>query len=289
MYKMKKEDKKGWVRHLDFIVVDLCAIAVSLICAFLAARWYIWETSTVTRQMAVLVPLFHLTSCIVLDTYNGILRRGYAGELAAVCKNQFVIFFLLIFFAYFLALMPEMSQKVLVVYFACSIPVTFLLRLIHKSFLCRRYSNVKYVRQIVVVTTKKEAEGMLRQIAETTIRNYCFSGLVIMDVPMTGQQINGIRVAADSSTVIDYLRQNIVDEVFINITDDSARTLELARVLLEMGLTVHIYTEGAYQDLPNQSISNVFGYHVLTTTISPISFRGALVKRMLDLAGGTVG
>ncbi len=289
MDKMDKEDKKGWIRHLDFIVVDLAAIAVSLAGAFLAARWYTWETSTVTRQLAVLVPLFHLVSCIVLDGYNKILQRGYAGELVVVCKTQFLIFFLLIFFAYFLALMPEMSQKVLVAYFLCSIPLTFLMRLAHKSFLSRRYSNVKYVRQIVVVTTKKEAEGMLRQIAEITIRNYRFSGLVIMDASMTGQQIGGIQVEADKDTVIDYLRKNIVDEVFVNIADDSARTLKLTRVLLEMGITVHIYMEGAYEGLPNKSTGNVFGYHVLTTTISPISFSGALLKRMLDLVGGLVG
>ena len=286
---MEKGIRKGWMRHLDFIVVDLAAIALCLLCAYLAARQYSWETSTIVRQLAMLIPLFHLVACIVTDSYNGILRRSFAGELVAVCKTEFLIFFLLIFFAYFLALMTEISQKVLVVYFLCSVPVTFLLRIIHKSFLSRRYSNVKYVRQIVVVTTKRTAQRMIRQIAKSTIRNYRFSGLVIMDESMTGQEIDKIPVSADRETIIDYMRQNIVDEVFVSIADDSAGTLKLARDLLEMGITVHIYTEEPYEHLPNRSISNVFGYHVLTSTISPISFCGSLLKRMMDLAGGLVG
>ena len=56
-----------------------------------------------------------------------------------------------------------------------------------------------------------------------------------------------------------------------------------------MGVTVHIYMEEAYHSLPNRSISNVFGYNVLTTTISPISFRQSLLKRMIDILGGLVG
>ena len=39
--------------------------------------------------------------------------------------------------------------------------------------------------------------------------------------------------------------------------------------LLEMGITVHIFMESSYQKLPNRVISNVFGYNVLSTTISP--------------------
>lgn len=286
---MEKVVKKGWIRHLDFIVADLAAIVLSLLCAFLTARKYSWETNTIARQLAVLIPLFHLVTCILTDSYNGILRRSRAREFVAVLKTEFLIFFLLIFFAYFLALMTTISQKVLVVYFLCCIPTTFVFRLIHKFFLCRRYSNVKYVRQIVVVTTKKAAQQMIRHIKKATIKNYQFSGLVIVDESMIGQEIDGTPVSADRDTVINYMRQNIVDEAFISIADDSAGTLKLARDLLEMGVTVHIYTEEAYECLPNRCISNVFGYNVLTSAISPISFRGMLLKRMMDIAGGFVG
>ena len=56
-----------------------------------------------------------------------------------------------------------------------------------------------------------------------------------------------------------------------------------------MGITVHIYMENTYDTLPNRCISNVFGYNVLTSTISPISFRQSLFKRLFDLVGGMVG
>ena len=106
---------------------------------------------------------------------------------------------------------------------------------------------------------------------------------------MTGQMIENVTVSADKNSLIDFLQKCVVDEVFINVPDDSEYTFQLARQLLEMGITAHIYMENSYDTLPNRSIGNVFGFNVLTTTISPISFRQALLKRLLDITGGIVG
>lgn len=47
--------------------------------------------------------------------------------------------------------------------------------------------------------------------------------------------------------------------------------------------------EEVYRSLPNRSVSNVFGYNVLTTAISSISFRQSLFKRLMDIIGGLAG
>lgn len=96
-------------------------------------------------------------------------------------------------------------------------------------------------------------------------------------------------MAADRDGLVEYVQNHVVDEVFLDIPNDSALAVQIAGTLLDMGITVHIYMEDAYQTLPNRYISNVFGYYVLTTTISPISFRQALAKRLIDIAGGIVG
>ena len=81
----------------------------------------------------------------------------------------------------------------------------------------------------------------------------------------------------------------MVDEVFLNLPEDSAYNLQLAQQFLGMGISVHINMEEAYQRLPNRRIENMFGYDVLTTTMSPISVRQSLLKRLMDIAGGIAG
>lgn len=281
--------RKGWLRHLDFILVDIVCVELSLLLTFLFFYLYGSAENFGYWQLYLLFPLVHLFVSIMLDTYNGILQRGYLKELYALFRLEFVIFSLFMLFFYFMELLPAVPRQVILLYFLFDIPLTYVWRFLHKFILRKYYGHVKNTRQIVVVTTEETAWKMIRTITQSAIRNYQFFGLVIIDKPMTGEKIDSVTVSADKDGLIEYVKGCVVDEVFINIPNNASYTLTLAKQLLEMGITVHIYMENSYDVLPNRCISNVFGYNVLTTTISPISFRQSLFKRLFDLAGGLVG
>ena len=281
--------RKGWLRHLDFILVDIVCVELSLLLTFLFFYLYGSAENFGYWQLYLLFPLVHLFVSIMLDTYNGILQRGYLKELYALFRLEFVIFSLFMLFFYFMELLPAVLRQVILLYFLFDIPLTYVWRFLHKFILRKYYGHVKNTRQIVVVTTEETAWKMIRTITQSAIRNYQFFGLVIIDKPMTGEKIDSVTVSADKDGLIEYVKGCVVDEVFINIPNNASYTLTLAKQLLEMGITVHIYMENSYDVLPNRCISNVFGYNVLTTTISPISFRQSLFKRLFDLAGGLVG
>lgn len=281
--------RKGWLRHLDFILVDIVCVELSLLLTFLFFYLYGSAENFGYWQLYLLFPLVHLFVSIMLDTYNGILQRGYLKELYALFRLEFVIFSLFTLFFYFMELLPAVPRRVILLYFLFDIPLTYVWRFLHKFILRKYYGHVKNTRQIVVVTTEETAWKMIRTITQSAIRNYQFFGLVIIDKPMTGEKIDSVTVSADKDGLIEYVKGCVVDEVFINIPNNASYTLTLAKQLLEMGITVHIYMENSYDVLPNRCISNVFGYNVLTTTISPISFRQSLFKRLFDLAGGLVG
>lgn len=281
--------KKGWLRHLDFILVDVISIELSLLLDFAVAQFLVPVGILDLWQLYLFFPLVHLFVSIMLDAYNGILQRGYLKELSALLKLEFVVFSLFMMFFYFMGLLPAVPRVIILLYFLFDVPITFAWRFLHKFILRRYYMRVNHTRQIVVVTTESNAWEMIHTITQSAIRNYQFFGLVIVDKSMVGEKIDGVTVSADRDSLIDYVKSCVVDEVFINIPDDSKYTLELTKKLLEMGITAHIYMENAYDSLPNRSISNVFGYHVLTTTISPISFRQSLAKRAFDLVGGIAG
>lgn len=281
--------RKGWLRHLDFMVVDLAALELSLMAALLASGSPARESIQAFWPLLLFFPFIHLFSCLMLDAYNGILQRGYLKEFEALFKLEALCFAELIFFFYFLRLLPSMPRKNLLLYFLLCFPVTYVMRFAHKFYLKRRYSSVKHSRQIAVVATEAAAREIIRTITASAIRNYQFFGLIILDRSMTGEKIGPVTVAADRDGLVEYVQNHVVDEVFLDIPNDSALAVQIAETLLDMGITVHIYMEDAYQTLPNRYISNVFGYYVLTTTISPISFRQALAKRLIDIAGGIVG
>lgn len=281
--------RKGWLRHLDFICIDIISILCSLLAASCVSTYMLKIPAFQFWQTYLLLPVIHIVISILLDSYNGILQRGYLKELYSILKLELFVFSVLILLFYFLELFTQLPRALLMVYILIHIPLTFVIRFHHKAYLRRHYSNVKYARQIAVVATEDSAKDMIQTITQSAIRNYQFFGLVILDKSMIGEKIGNVTVSADKDSFIDFIKQQVVDEVFINLPDDSAETLALTQKLLEMGVTVHIFMENSYQTLPNRVISNVFGYNVLSTTISPITFRQSLMKRAIDILGGLVG
>lgn len=281
--------RKGWLRHLDFITVDILCIVVSLAASYGIMTRISGFNFFTFWQLFALMPTIHLICSITLDSYNGILQRGYLKEAFSLVQLSFVCFSVLILLCYYLKLMIDLPRMSLVVFLLLDLPLTYGARFLHKFNLRKRYSQVKYARQIVVAATREAAESMIHTITASAIRNYQFFGLAIMDESMVGQKIEGVTVSADRDSFIDYLKLQIVDEVFINWPDNSAEALALAQELLKMGITVHIFMENSYQQLPNRVISNIFGYNVLTSTISPATFRQSLAKRFMDILGGLAG
>lgn len=281
--------RKGWLRHLDFICVDAASIVISLLLSMLLTTYGMDVPTFQFSQLFILLPLTYIVISILLDNYNGILQRGYLKELYALGKMELFVFSVSIVLFYFLELMADLPRRLLVIFLLIHLPLCFVLRFNHKFYLRKRYSKVKYARQIVVAATEEAATSMIQTITQSAIRNYQFFGLVILDKSMVGQKIGDVTVSADREGFVDYIKTQVVDEVFINLPDDSAETLALTQQLLNMGITVHIFMENSYQKLPNRVISNVFGYNVLSTTISPVTFRQSLLKRVIDIAGGLVG
>lgn len=281
--------RKGWLRHLDFITVDLAATELALAGSYLIVSKLLHFNAFIFWQLFLLLPAIYLVVSIMLDSYNGILQRGYLKEAGSLLKLDFVVFSITILLCYFLKMLPGLPRSIPGIFILLRLPLAYVLRFRHKFYLRKRYSKVKYARQIVVAATESAAESMIKTITESAIRNYQFFGLAILDRSMVGQKIGNVTVSADKDGFINYLKEQVVDEVFINLPDDSAETLALTQQLLQMGITVHIFMENSYQQLPNRVISNVFGYNVLTSTISPATFRQSLAKRCMDIAGGLVG
>ena len=281
--------RKGWLRHLDFIMIDIGCIELALLLAKMIVTPIVGISVFMYWQLFVLIPLIYVAMSILMDSYNGILQRGYLMELGSLLKMDIAVLGLIVFFFYFMLMLPELPRSIPAVFFALHIPLTYGARFYHKFYLRKRYSKVKYARQIVVAATESAAREMIHTITASAIRNYQFFGLTVLDKSMVGEKIEGVTVTADRDGFIEYVKNQVVDEVFINLPDDSAATLELTNKLLEMGITVHIFMESSYQKLPNRVISNVFGYNVLSTTISPVTFRQSLLKRLIDIIGGLAG
>ena len=86
----------------------------------------------------------------------------------------------------------------------------------------------------------------------------------------------------------DYIRTNVVDEVFIN-GNHIAESEALAEELLEMGVTVHFKLMHETKLMPNKVIERCGKYVVLTSSMCIASPRQLFMKRLMDIVGSIIG
>ncbi len=282
---MYKDSSDGF----DFFCIDIAAAEAALILTGQIHRHFVPTSSVAAWNLGIVLPMIFWLLDLLTDSYQGIMQRGYLKEFWALLKLNLGAFFLILFLFYFLRITAAPRRSFLALYCVLAFPLMYIMRFGWKFYLRRRNRKTDYTRHILLITTEALAREMVGGLSASAVRNYSFFGLAVLDRPMVGEKIGNVPVAADQDSLVEFAKKNVVDEALINLPDRSEYNLALARQLLDMGITVHIDVEETYRFLPNRSVSSVFGVNVLTTTISPISTRQSMEKRLMDIVGGFVG
>ena len=130
----------------------------------------------------------------------------------------------------------------------------------------------------------------MESVREHNYNRYDINGIIITDGDMTGKEISGIPVVASVENASAFICQHWVDEVLINVSEEYTYPQKLYEELLEMGIVVHVNLS-RIRKTPGQKqlVERIGDYTVITTSMNYATDRQAMVKRLLDIAGGLVG
>lgn len=286
---MYKKEKKSWMKHLDFTLLDMLWLELAYGLAYLirlgAKNQYMNE-----QYLRLAVVLLMLDVCVVFfsESYKGILRRNNSQELQCVLIHTSVIFAGMVVYMYLVQRSIIFSRQLMFIYWVLSIVFEFIGRSALKVILKRKMMNSKRLESLVVVTTDELVESCLKEFEDLPYREFMVTGVVVVDAMREGETIRGIPVVANADNFFEYVRTNVVDEVFIN-GNTIASSQALADELLEMGITVHFNLVHESKLMPNRVIGKCGKYLVLTSSMCIASPRQLFVKRCIDILAGIVG
>ena len=280
--------KKGWAKHLDFILLDLVCILTSFYIA------YVLRHGTANLPMGYLdimmiLAAWDLVLAFFSSNYKSILRRGFYKEARAVLTHMIMVTAGIVIYMFFKKIGGEYSRQVIITTFALGSVLCFAERLIHKQYLREVYSKVSHMRSIMLVCNAADIEHMVEKLTPKTIRNYKITSAAVIDRDMVGTKFGNVMVVANQDNVFQYAVSEVVDEVLMAITDNQELEHDMAEQFLDMGITVHINIDKQFNDLPNRIFERVGGFNVMTTSIKMVSFRQLFFKRCLDICGAVVG
>ena len=287
---MYRKSNKGWLKHIDFIIIDMVSLEVSFFLAYMIRHGFhanLLNIPSYHRMVFVLI-LIEFVSAMMLRTYSGVLRRGYLDEIWSTIKQAGFVTLLSVLYLFSVQSGDAYSRITLFLTGFLYAVIGYITRIIWKKNLnCRSPVNP---RSMVIITTKEDAAKAIDNFKRNNYANVAVTGLVITDTSLTGKPINGIPVVADRETVEDYVLSNWIDEVLIGIPIDSGLSRELHMAFLEMGITLHqALIEVENDSTFERDIERVGGYTVITRSIRILTPMEAFFKRAMDIAGGIVG
>ncbi|MCR4999333.1 MAG: sugar transferase [Lachnospiraceae bacterium] len=286
---MYREEKKSWLKHLDFTILDIIALEAALMVAF---AWRFnggWLFSNdFYERIALLLLLVDIFVVFFMEAYTGILRRNKYQELRSTIYHCAAVFGGVLVYLYAAKQSAIYSRKLLFVFLGLSIVFSYSMRVLWKRVIRQWMLKDRNKAAMIIVTELAGAEECIREIALDKYTDFKVNGVVIVDEDLVGQDILGVPVVATADSFLEYVKVNVIDEVFINAnTRQSSEAL--ASDLIELGITVHIGLFKTDKRLMNQKTDNFGDYVVLTTSMHIASARQLFLKRIMDILGGVVG
>ena len=316
---MYRKPIASWLKHLDFIIVDLLALNLS----FLIAYFYRFSDKKV--RIGYLEPIYlniilvlclgQLAISLMVHTHDKIIRRGIYREifsifLLSVCDLAFATLYL-----FSLKIGVEYSRIVIYLTIGIFFIIDTIFRLIWKEcviFLQNKFSLFKEIRPVFILTEKKHALSIIKDIVSDKFSNFSIEAISLVDsskkVIAKKEILSFIKGTSDDDSfeknintklenlkfveykkATDYIVRAWIDEIFVYLPEHNVELIKFLAVCREMGLTVHLILD-VYKISENRRFVENFGEHtVITTANNSVEIYQLFVKRLMDIVGGTIG
>ncbi len=300
---MYKRKVRGWSQHIDFMLLDnLCAFVGLLIAFWIVEREGILVSRFFWRTVLEAV-LVNTVVMIVLDTYHSVLHHTPWDEMIRLlAQTGDVILILLVF-----RLLSQKPDADLLKITLFAVPLyllfCFIMRQAHKSFLKKKH-HILNRHSMLIALEASQIPTVLPRILRSNYGAYRFTGLAIIGTnpseeearnalrPLWDQypEVETIPIVATTDTLEQYLTNNWVDEVYLDVSPKANLPVDLINSLMRMGITIHTALTNLDDiESRHKNVEWICGHLTITTSLGYITGRDVFLKRIMDIVGGLIG
>lgn len=286
---MYRRDSKSWLKHLDFMVLDLIILQISFILSYMLRHglgnpYYV----PVYANMGFFLIFSDLLIIFFIEPFRNILKRGYFVELYAVLQQTVLLEMSAMLFLFVTKAGSDYSRLSMLYMALLYAGISYPARLFRKRMV--KKNRREGGRSLLIITDRDSASQVIDGIRQNNYGSHRLSGLVLLDGDGSVQQVDGVPVVADKDNVLPYVQKAWIDEVYISASEEEPLPSELMTELAEMGITMHLNLDNLLKAPGRKHIIESFaGHRVLTSGMNYATTRQALFKRGMDIVGGLVG
>ena len=287
------EAKQKQLQNLFIYIIDCICIIISYVAASYLRFGNLWGGYTkqiVFIRMGIL--LLSVTMIyFVFYPNRKFFQRSRKTEFGAVLKNNIILGAVIATAAFFMQDAESYSRLVYGYFCVIDIFVMFVCHEVYKYYMNQIYSKGIGTRNILVFTTADRAEAICCNIQENNSWNMNITGVILVDNSQGLSEIAGVPVVADYSSMMEYIKKNWVDEVFIHISSQEKLPIkDIIKEMETMGITVNLNINLFEMDIPAQKeIERIGNYYAVSFVPKVHSFKQIFFKRIMDIVGAVIG
>ncbi len=289
---MYKRIENEWVKHLDFMLLDLLGFQVAYRLSYLFLLWYADYTneSFYSNQVFIFVFLQVIVSLIMVP-YSQILRRKNDAELLNVVKVTAVIMILDIIYLFIVKETHIISRVFFFVLSVTAVLIIWTFRAVYKKYLRTKKGMKEREKALIIFTYSHRAEEVLNELLKRPYNDYIIKGIYLLDEEKSDRsEIQGIPLIDTNVPLFDAIGHEWVDEAFFFLSPDQLLPKCFIDTLLKMGITIHFsYTSFFEEEGVMQRTDKIGSYYVVTNSLKIVNATSMAAKRIFDIIGGLVG
>ena len=290
MYRKKNSE---WLKRLDFEILDIICLEIAFMVAYffrhVGLNFYM---AKLYMRLCIVLVVIDIAVLFFTNNYKGIIQRNHWQELIAVAQHITVVEFLLLLFEYLAQETAILSRTVFLVSWWLAIALCFICRCTWKNFVRKRVMSEKNQASMLLITTENRLGELAAKLRQKNYREFRIGSVSILDDNAYGKDNiieANIPIIYGKDTLLEYIRQNVVDEVFIDVYQDKKQLTELTDIFLQMGIVVHVGMGFLPENLPNAFMDRIGEADAITASINTATGWQLSVKRITDIVGAVVG
>lgn len=285
-------DKYTWLKHLDFMIVELLSMLVAFVIAFMIKfNSFDLLLSTVWIRLICLILVLNLLAAVLINPYKGIFKRPYYMEIIRGFQLTLFNMITTALILYVFKVGATYSRAVFIMTYVFYFFISLLFKYIWKVIVIKSGIGHRKSRSvsIFVFSDRDRIREVLINVSAGDFDPYEIRGICFTDGG-GGSEYESIPVV--NTGYIEYIIQNNINDVLvasapINISNEDYKSL------IDNAVNIHVNVESVIgMQTEDQFVADVGVYKTLSAgafSFSPGQVLYLIIKRLLEIVIGIVG
>ena len=184
---MYRRDSKGWLKHLDFMILDLLVLQISFVLGYMLRHGLMNPYKMpLYAGMGIFVMLCDLIVIFFTEPFRNVLKRGYYREMEALLQQAIFVELFAVLYLFAQQSGEAYSRKTMLYMGILYVAIGYVSRISWKQILKKTRRQGK--RSLLLVCTRENAQKSIENILDNNYGMYHIMGLVLAEDGFVGDR-----------------------------------------------------------------------------------------------------